>query len=200
MSNVRKISASLQRKAILELREDPRTIQNSIDELKLWISQTPHLNARMDDQFLLTFLRGSKHDLNKAKAKIEMFYTCRTAMPEIMSNRDPLDPVLLDIIRLGVGIPLPLTETDDSPRIVLVRPGAYDATRFRFIDVMKVANMICDILLIEDDNLVISGEVAVVDFKNVTKSHLLQLDPLFVKKLALLNQEGSPLKQKAIRE
>lgn len=60
--------------------------------------------------------------------------------------------------------------------------------------------MICDILLIEDDNLVISGEVAIVDFFNVTKSHLLQLDPLLVKKLTLLNQEGSPLKQNVIRE
>lgn len=67
-------------------------------------------------------------------------------------------------------------------------------TRFPF----KVANMICDILLIEDDNLVISGEVAIVDFEHVTKSHLLQLDPLLVKKLAVLNQEGSPLKQKGI--
>lgn len=58
--------------------------------------------------------------------------------------------------------------------------------------------MICDILLIEDDNFVISGEVAIVDFKHVTKSHLLQLDPLLVKKLAVFNQEGSPLKQKGI--
>lgn len=65
---------------------------------------------------------------------------------------------------------------------------------------LKVANMICDILLIEDDNLVISGEIAIVDFENVTKSHLLQLDPLLVKKLALLNQEGSPLKQNIIRK
>lgn len=60
--------------------------------------------------------------------------------------------------------------------------------------------MICDILLVEDDNLVISGEVAIVDFANVTKGHLLQLDPLLVKKLALLNQEGSPLKQRVIRK
>ena len=59
--------------------------------------------------------------------------------------------------------------------------------------------MICDILLVEDDNLVISGEVAIVDFMNVTKSHLLQLDPLLVKKLSLLNLEGSPLKQNVIR-
>jgi hypothetical protein len=51
--------------------------------------------------------------------------------------------------------------------------------------------MICDILLIEDDNFVISGEDAIVDFKNVTKSHLLQLDPLLVKKLAVSCVDGS---------
>ena len=60
--------------------------------------------------------------------------------------------------------------------------------------------MICDILLIEDDNLLISGEIAIVDFMNVTKSHLLQLDPLLVKKLTLLNQEGSPFRQNVIRK
>lgn len=98
----------------------------------------------------------------------------------------------------SVGLPMPFTDTASSPRVILIRPGAYDATRYTMIDVMKVANMISDILLMEDDNLVISGEIAIVDFQNVTKSHLLQLDPLLVKRLTLLNQEGSPLKQKEI--
>lgn len=100
-SSLRKISQSLQLKAVHELNESPSNIAHEIDELKKWIQQTPHLNARTDDQFLLTFLRGSKHNLIKAKTKIEMFYTCRTAMPEIMMNRDPLDPHLREVIRLG---------------------------------------------------------------------------------------------------
>lgn len=101
MQGVRQIPPSLQRKAIKELNENPAYIAAEIDELKRWIVQTPHLNARTDDQFLLAFLRGCKHNVEQTKAKIEMFYTCRTAMPEIMSNRDPLDPTLLEIIRLG---------------------------------------------------------------------------------------------------
>jgi len=100
-SSLREISQSLQLKAVHELNENPSNIAHEIDELKKWIQRTPHLNARTDDQFLLTFLRGSKHNLIKAKTKIEMFYTCRTAMPEIMKNRDPLNPHLREVIRLG---------------------------------------------------------------------------------------------------
>jgi hypothetical protein len=138
MEKIRSISNELQNKAILDLNETPSNVSEELKVLKKWIKETPHLRARTDDQFLMTFLRGSKHDLVKTKAKIEMFYTCRTAMPEIMSNRDPLHPRLLEVIRLGVGLPLPLTERADSPRVVLIRPGVYDATQYSIIEVMKV--------------------------------------------------------------
>lgn len=62
---------------------------------------------------------------------------------------------------------------------------------------MKVANMICDILLLEDDNFVIAGNTAIIDFKGVTSAHLMQLNPAMVKKLAMINQEASPLRQKS---
>lgn len=138
MEKIRPISRELQIKAFKDLNEVPDNIPGNIEALRHWIYQTPHLKARTDDQFLLTFLRGSKHDLEKTKAKIEMFYTCRTAMPEIMTNRDPLDPQLRQIIKLGVGLPMPLTERKDSSRVVLIRPGVYDATQYSIIDIMKV--------------------------------------------------------------
>lgn len=57
--------------------------------------------------------------------------------------------------------------------------------------------MICDILLLEDDNFVIAGNTAIIDFKGVTSAHLMQLNPAMVKKLAMINQEASPLRQKS---
>lgn len=77
------------------------------------------------------------------------------------------------------------------------RPAAYDATMFDLLDIMKVANMICDIMLLEDDNFVIAGNITIVDFQGVTKAHLLQLNPYLAKKLAILNQEASPVIQKS---
>lgn len=138
MSGIRVLSQSLQRKAIEELNEVPENIDRDLDELRSWLHHIPHLRARLDDQFLVTFLRSAKHNVERALRKIEMFYTCRTSLPELMKNRDPLDPKILEIIRLGIGLPLPLTDRSDSPRVILVRPGAYDANRYSMIDIMKV--------------------------------------------------------------
>lgn len=81
--------------------------------------------------------------------------------------------------------------------LLYCRPGAYDANVYDLQDIMKVANMICDILLLEDDNFVIAGNTAIIDFKGVTSAHLMQLNPAMVKKLAMINQEASPLRQKS---
>ena len=87
MPNIRVLSPELAKMAVNELNEKPDKVQSEIDSLKEWIRKTPHLNARMDDQFLLTFLRGCKHSLEKTKQKIDLFYTSRTFMPELMLNR-----------------------------------------------------------------------------------------------------------------
>lgn len=138
MSNIRALSSSLQKKAVQELNEVSANVDTELNDLRRLIHRFPHLEARLDDQFLVTFLRSSKHNVEKAMRKIEMFYTCRTSLPELMMNRDPLDPKILEIVRLGIGLPLPLTEKPDSPRVILIRPGAYDAKRFKMIDIMKV--------------------------------------------------------------
>ena len=138
MPNIRALSQSLQIKAQHDLNEVPENLDMEIDELRRWVCHIPHLRSRLDDQFLVTFLRSSKHNVESAMRKIEMFYTCRSSLPELMMNRDPLDPKNLEIIRLGIGLPLPLTEKPDSPRVILIRPGAYCATRYRMIDIMKV--------------------------------------------------------------
>lgn len=101
MSNIRPLSQTLQRKVVHELNEEPGNIDRKLDELRRWLLRVPHLRARLDDQFLISFLRATKHNVQRAVEKIEMFYTCRTSLPELMMNRDPLDPKILEIVRLG---------------------------------------------------------------------------------------------------
>lgn len=123
MPKIRPLSAALAKKAVDELNEIPENIQADLDSLKDWIKKCPHLRARTDDQFLLTFLRGCKYSLEKVKQKLDLFYTTRTFMPELVVKRDPTQEPLQTLVRLGVGLPLPHTEHPDSPRLILVRPG-----------------------------------------------------------------------------
>lgn len=121
MCDIREISDVLQKKAAVELNEVPERIEADLKALKEWIQMTPYLNARTDDQFLVAFLRGCKYSLEKAKKKLDTYYSVRQVLPEMMHGRDPTDKKMLEIVRLGVGLPLPITKTLDGPRVLLIR-------------------------------------------------------------------------------
>lgn len=101
MPEIRTLSAGLAKLAADELNEDPETVQSYIDGLRNWINQSPHLRSRTDDQFLVAFLRGCKYSLERAKHKLDLFYTVRTHAPELIKNRDPMNQHVIEMIRLG---------------------------------------------------------------------------------------------------
>lgn len=99
--DIRPLNPELMNVAKEELNEDPERMEEYVEALRDWIEKTPHLRARTDDQFLVTFLRSTKYSLEKAKTKIDFFYTLRTHVPELMLDRDPYDEKLHGIIKLG---------------------------------------------------------------------------------------------------
>lgn len=56
--------------------------------------------------------------------------------------------------------------------------------------------MIQDILMREDDNYMIAGQIGVLDCSGVTMAHFMQFNPTFIKKITLMSQEASPTRQK----
>lgn len=101
-------------------------------------------------------------------------------------------------LSFSFGLPLPLTETPDSPRIVLVRPGIFDPNIFTIQDAMRVTTMMLDYMLNEDDNFVIAGQIGILDLTGVTIQHFLQFNPTFIKKMTVLTQDAAPGRQKGL--
>lgn len=198
MSNIRELPNELAKIARDELNEIPDRIDEDLDTLRNWIRQNPHLIARMDDQFLIAFLRGCKYSLERAKQKLDLFYTVRQQTPEIIRNRDPKNERIIGMIRQGFGLPLPELENSASPRVVLVRPGIFDPAEYTIQDAMKVTTMMLDILLNEDDNFVVSGQLCVLDLAGVTLQHFLQYSPSFIKKMVVITQDAAPGRLKGI--
>lgn len=101
MLNIRPLSVELAKIAKNELNEVPERIPEDVKALRIWLETQPHLTSNLSDQFLVTFLRGCKYSLERTKEKIDTFFTMKNAMPEILSDRDPTTPLLLELIRLG---------------------------------------------------------------------------------------------------
>lgn len=194
--NIRELSPELAKKAQEELNEVPERLADDVQALKDWIGKQAHLRARTNDQHLVNFLRGSKHSLERAKEKLDLFYTIRSSMPEIFSDRDPMSPRNLELIRLGTFLPLPKTLTPDGPRIILMRVGAYDTSKFSIYDIFRAQSLVNSIAMYEDDNMVVAGQVGFIDMQNASMSHLLQMTPSLMKKLALMSQEAVPIRMK----
>ncbi|XP_031627386.1 retinol-binding protein pinta-like isoform X2 [Contarinia nasturtii] len=194
MLKIRKLSMQLAKKAQDELNEKPSEMENHIKDLRNWILKQPYLIARTDDQFLVTFLRGSKYNQDVAKQKINLFFTMRSLSTEITQMRDIRFGKNAKLLKLGTTIPLPMPQSYDGPRIILIRPGAYNPEEFDIVDVFKMYILLTDFLLMEDDNFVVSGQVGILDLTNVTSAHFDQFKPDIVKKMTYLCQDSLPVK------
>ncbi|GJQ86153.1 hypothetical protein Trydic_g13434 [Trypoxylus dichotomus] len=196
--NVRPLSKELQAKAIAELNEDPKRIKEDIAHIKTWLTKQPHLIARTDDQWILSFLRGCKFSLERTKEKMDMYYTVRTIAPEFFTVRDPFHPDVQEILKQGFILPLRKTAEPDSPRIILSKIGMRDPSRFNIHTLMSVNSMLTDILINEDDQNIVAGFVSVQDLRGATMAQMAQMSPSIAKKATMIFQEAIPVRPKQI--
>lgn len=192
---IRPLTPELAAKAEKELNEVPSRLAEDVQALKDWIAKQPHLRARTDDQFLVNFLRGSKHSLERAKEKLDLCYTMRTSMPEMFTTEDPLSPRNMELISMGNMLPLPKTATPDGPRIIMMRFSA-DPSTYTMEEMMRVQSFIQAIMMYEDDHMMVAGQVGFIDLKGASVGHFTQFTPSLMKKFAVMTQDGSPVRMK----
>ncbi|XP_077292070.1 retinol-binding protein pinta-like [Arctopsyche grandis] len=193
---LRELSPELAKIAREELNEDPNRIGQDLQALKDWLAMQPHLNARTDDQWLIAFLRGCKHSLERSKEKLDMFYTLRTAAPEICQVKDPMDPKIQELLNIGAMLPLKKSSNYNGPQVIIVRPGLCDPNQFSILDSLKLNHMIFCILLMEDDQAVVAGQLHIADMTNVGMGHFTQMTPSIAKKVMMSGQDAMPFRLK----
>ncbi|XP_030380155.1 alpha-tocopherol transfer protein-like [Scaptodrosophila lebanonensis] len=194
---IRPLSPELQQAAKEQLNEVPERIEADLEAFKTWIKQQPHLNPRTDDQFLIAFLRGCKFSLERAKSKLDKYYTLRTKYPEYFNITDVDDPKFREIHRLGAIVYLPKPLNDNGPRLAIMRSGLYSVDKYHIMDVMRVAQAMQEIAMMEDDYAIIKGVIFIMDMKGATPGHLFQMTPGMAKKMTVFSEEAVPLRPKA---
>ncbi|XP_011292467.2 clavesin-2 [Musca domestica] len=198
MPNIRPLPEALQKIACEELNEIPERIDEDLQDFREWIGRQRHLRARTDDQFLTSFLRGCKYSLEKAKSKLDKYYTLRTKYPEFYTIQNIDDPRVVELYKMGIGLHLPTPLHETGPRIQYVRPGNYPTDKYTFSDVMAIANAFQELNMLFDDYCVINGYVQILDMSSYTASHILQLTPNVVRKITTFAEDALPLRQRAV--
>jgi CRAL/TRIO domain len=102
---------------------------------------------------------------------------------------------VLHLIR--TGIPLPILGTPDGPRYFLIRTGNYSPKEYTIQEIIKVSTMVLDYMMLEDDNFVVAGQIGILDFTGTSVAHFTQFNPTFIKKMTMLQQDATPIRQKA---
>ncbi|XP_053684680.1 alpha-tocopherol transfer protein-like [Sabethes cyaneus] len=198
MTTLRSVSFELATVAKNELNEDPAQLDSQLEVIRRFLNDQHTLCGELSDQILLSFLRGCKFSLEKTKEKLALFFRIRTALPQVVQDRDPIDEHVLKVIRMGVGIPLPETVYQSDPRIFIIRVAQFDVAECSFADVIKVGTLINDIMMRDDDQVVICGMSLIIDLARVTAGHLFQFDLEFLKQVAVLYQDASPFRMRGI--
>ncbi|XP_061385961.1 retinol-binding protein pinta-like [Danaus plexippus] len=194
----RPLRPALQEKAIREVFEKPDRITSDIKTLREWLEKQPHLQAvNPSDQWLLSFLRGNKFSLEKTKEKLDMYYALKNIVPEIFKYRDPFDPKIQEILKLGPYLPLTSLTSDDGQRFCVTRFGLHDPNKIHIFDILKVIIMIIEILMFEDDNFIISGESLFIDLKDVSLITFSQWTPNVAKKILVCVEKALPVRMKS---
>ncbi|XP_031349749.1 retinol-binding protein pinta-like isoform X2 [Photinus pyralis] len=193
--SVRTVAPALLKLAVQELGEVPSRRAEDIECIREWLKKNHCLKSRIDNQWILSFLRGCKFSLESTKKKITHYYMMRTVAPEFLTNRDPLLPELQALLQLGVLIPLEKSTDPTAPRVLLL----HDCGGGKVVSVtnmVKVALMVMDILVNEDDNFVISGHVVLHNFRSMTLNHAVQLTPALVKNILSCFEHSYPSRAK----
>ncbi|XP_012274161.1 retinol-binding protein pinta [Orussus abietinus] len=195
---IRELPPALKKLAERELNEDEKQLEKDVHYVTEWLGKQPHICARIDQQWLVGFLRGCKHSLERTKEKLETYHTIRTHLPEMFTGRDPADPKIQEILDLGSYLPLPTTETPESPRIVLVRGAIFDPSKYTFLEMARVYFMIMDLLVLGDDRLGVAGQDTLLDLTGSTLEHTSLYTPAIVKKVLTCFQDAYPIRSKTM--
>ncbi|XP_075168519.1 alpha-tocopherol transfer protein-like [Haematobia irritans] len=193
MAKLRPLPDELKEIACKELGEDPSRIEDDLQALKTWIEQQPHLRARTDDQFLIQFLRGCKYSLEKAKAKIDLFFALKSKYPEMLCPTDVDEPRFRELYNLGCYTLLPIPLNGNGPRIMVYRFN-YNADKYTNEEIYYPSSAIFELAMLNDPYAGVNGFVCIFDFSQGSAKHFLQISPNVLKKIVSFMEKSMPLR------
>ncbi|XP_062396906.1 alpha-tocopherol transfer protein-like [Sardina pilchardus] len=189
------LNPALEAKAREELQEKPEWRLRDVQALRdMVLKEHPHLRTRLDDAFLLRFLRARKFDYDRALQLLLNYHASRRAWPEVFHDLRP--STVKHVLERGVLTVLP--QSDNHGRYILcLRPGKWRQNDYPFVDIIRAIYLTLE-KLIEAEQTQVNGLVILVDYSGVGLSQASNPGPFLAKKVVGILQDGFPIRIKAV--
>ncbi|KAL4135050.1 hypothetical protein QTP88_006712 [Uroleucon formosanum] len=169
---------------------EPSDPEFAIDELRTLIKGDIFLKSRMDDAFMLKFLRARKFQVNKAFKLIQNYFEAKEKNPKLFNLIFPSKYKVF----LESGTVFMLPHRDQHGREIYVFRMKKVLSGISIEDVFKVNLMILEVIS-EHPETQIAGVIGIADFTEFNWSkHYQFLSPYYAKKSAEVVQESFPLR------
>lgn len=151
MPYVYKLSPEVLERAKAELHEDPDRVESLIIDLRARLEETAGYHGRLDDEFLLRFIRYRKFNLEMAQERIVRYYAVRNEQPDIFTNFVPSS--IAHMLQDGV-VGVLANRDKEGRRVVIYRPGRWNYKNFPISDLIKTISIVNEYLMAEEETQV----------------------------------------------
>ncbi|XP_018430175.1 PREDICTED: alpha-tocopherol transfer protein-like [Nanorana parkeri] len=188
------LTPELIQKAREELQEKPEWRLRDVQALRdmIW-KDYPNLRTRVDDVFLLRFLRARKFDYDRALQLLVNYYGCRKGWPELFTDLRPsaVKPVL------DSGFLTVLPQNDMQGRRVVCILSRWNPRDYPMTENIRAMYLSLE-KLIESEETQVNGIVILADYQGVGLSQASHFGPFIAKKVIGILQDGFPIRIKAV--
>ncbi|XP_063925192.1 retinol-binding protein pinta-like [Zophobas morio] len=189
-----KVDDSVLEKVTEIFGRDKPGADEDIATIEKWINEQPHFLETLDRRSILNFLILNKFSVEKAKQKIDNYYTTRTKLEEIYKEMDPKYPHMKEVNEILYYVPHP--QLLDYHRVFFMKIRNAD-----LVNKLDVHNLLRYIVSIHEMRMredVMYKDISIVDFQNVPLTFFFTLTPTFmIKALQMIYQQIYSFRLKA---
>lgn len=185
----------VQKVALEELREDQNIRDQSLEQMREWITKHPNIKrCRKDALFLLRFLRTKKFSVPQACEMLERYLTIRQLYPQWFQKLDINDKEIEAVVDSGYLVPL--LEKDRGRTVIFSNVGRFDPHKHTSATMARVHSLITEALCDDEINQV-QGYTYINDESGFSMAHISLWSLIDVRNMLRCIQHSTPMRHKA---
>lgn len=149
---------------------------------------------RMDDAFLLRFLRARNYNINRAHRLMVNYFNFKEEHPEIHRNVNPLE---MKHIGDDDVMTVPAYRTQCGRRMMIYRMGNWDPRKYPVEEIFKATVIILELGVLEPRAQVLGG-IVIFDLEAITMAHAWSVSPQVASMVLALMVTAFPVRTYAI--